>query len=446
MDLATPWDRLTDFIERLARIGDLPADDADLLVRKHALAVTMIGLMPATLIWVVIGGLIQQPLLAWGSAAFFVVLIVGLGAFTELKAFIPVVRALLFAGLAYVALGHVALGGMNSGGGALVWGVLAPVSAVLYFDTGSSLRWFGAYAAMVVAAVVLDGWLSTLAPAAWEVAPVWLFAYNLLGPALIVLFLIRYVDGQRLNAQLQTRSLLADMLPAAILDRLARGERLIADTHASVTVMFADVVNFTGFATTVSADDLLLTLNQLFSIFDRLAHRHGLEKIKTMGDSYIAVAGAPVGREDHAAAAVRMAVEMHREVALLGGLRKRNLQLRIGLASGPVTAGVIGRHRYAYDLWGDTVNVASRMESSGVPGRIQLAASAFALLGGSFPATQREMTIKGKGPMRTYLVDPAEVDAGVRPVFPAPGAAPVPGGVEGEESAGTPAGRLVTAG
>ncbi|HET6381138.1 MAG TPA: adenylate/guanylate cyclase domain-containing protein [candidate division Zixibacteria bacterium] len=415
MDLATPWDRLTEFFARLLSVGTDTDDDADLSMRKSALVITLLGLIPATLSWAVVGGLIQQPLLAWGSAAFFVVLILSLGLLAERKAFVPVVRMLLFAGLAYVMLGHVSLGGMASGGGSLVWGVLAPVSAVLYFDTRAAMRWFAAYAGMVIAAVVLDGWLSTFASVPWDTPPLWLLTYNLLGPALIMLMLVRFVDGERLAAQRETRALLVDMLPSSIAARLTRGERMIAESHPEVTVLIADVVNFTGFASSVTPDVLLLTLNQLFSIFDRLAKRHGLEKIKTSGDAYIAVAGAPVARPDHAQAAAAMAIEMHREVARMRGLRTRNLQLRIGLASGPIVAGVIGRHKYAYDIWGDTVNMASRMESGGVPGMIQMAGSTRSLLNGTFACDLRNLKVKGKGLMETYLLDPARVEADVRP-------------------------------
>ena len=154
----------------------------------------------------------------------------------------------------------------------------------------------------MVGAIVLDPLVVSLLPASWSSPPSWLFAYNLLGPALIVLLLIRFVDGQRLTAQQESRDLLQDMLPGRIAERLADGERLIAETHPDVSVLFADVVGFTEFADHVEADDLLLTLNQLFSAFDRIAARHGIEKIKTTGDAYIAVAGAPVAKEGHALA------------------------------------------------------------------------------------------------------------------------------------------------
>jgi class 3 adenylate cyclase len=408
MDLATPYDRIKDFIDRVARLGDRPEDDADLLVRKHALAMTMLGLIPASVTWMAIGFTIERPLLAASSVYFAVAMLVGLVALAQLKDFTRVVSALLMTGMAYVFLGHISLGGLVAGGAPLIWGILAPVSAVLYFDGNRSLKWFAGYAAMVIGSIFFDGWITTLVPPHWSEPPLWLLAYNLLGPALIVLLLVRYVDGQRLEAQHQARSLLHDVLPASIAGRLARGERLIVDNHPAASVVFADVVDFTGLAATTQPRELLLILNQLFSMFDRLAARHGLEKIKTMGDSYIAVAGAPTARADHARAAVEMAVEMHRAVARLGGLRRRGLRLRVGVASGPITAGVIGEDKFAYDIWGDTVNIAARMESYGVPGMVQLAASTRELLDNSIPLKLRTVDVKGKGVMATYLVDPAE--------------------------------------
>jgi adenylate cyclase len=411
MDLATPYDRFMEMIDRLASIGDDPEDDADLRLRKHALAITAVGLLAASLLWVVIGIVIDRPLLATSSVYFAAALLVGLTALAQLKLFAPVVRGLLLSGMVYVFLGHIALGGLAAGGASLAWGIVAPVSAVLYFDSRRSLHWFAGYAAMVIAAILLDGTIVHVSPASWEIAPIWLFAYNLLGPALIVLLLIRFVDGQRLSAQHQARALLLDMLPAAIAERLSRGERLIADNHPSATVIFADVVNFTGLAAVTPPRDLLLILNQLFSTFDRLAARHGLEKIKTIGDAYVAVAGAPVAREGHAMAAVEMGVEMHRAVARMAGLRKRGLRLRVGIASGPITAGVIGENRWAYDVWGDTVNMAARMESYGLPGLVQIAPSTREQLDDTFPLKLRTVDVKGKGLVATYLVDPADAPA-----------------------------------
>jgi guanylate cyclase len=408
MDLATPYDRLRDLIDRIASLGDRPGDDVDLRLRKHAFAVTMLGLLPASLLWMVIGVAIDRPLLAASSVYFATAMLISLVALAQIRDFTQIVRWVMAAGMVYVLLGHISLGGMVAGGAPLIWGILAPVSAVLYFEGNRSLKWFGAYVALVIGSIVFDGFITSLIPAEWENPPLWLLAYNLVGPALILLILIRYVDGQRLEAQRQSSALLHDMLPAAIAERLARGERLIADTHQSATVVVADVVDFTGLAATIQPRELLLVLNQLFSIFDRLAARHGLEKIKTVGDAYIAVAGAPVAREDHARAAVEMAIEMHRAAARLGGLRRRGITLRVGVGSGPVTAGVIGESKWVYDIWGDTVNVAARMESYGVAGKVQLAPSTRELVDDAFPLKMRTVDVKGKGLMATYLLDPAD--------------------------------------
>ncbi|HEY7464136.1 MAG TPA: adenylate/guanylate cyclase domain-containing protein [Candidatus Limnocylindria bacterium] len=428
MDLATPYDKLRDWIDRIAAVGDHQGDDEDLRVRKHALAITVLGLIPAALLWAAIGLIIGRGLLTAASIYFALAMPLTLYALSRTKAFMPMVRVLLTVGLTYVVLGHLALGGMTGGGASLIWGLVAPVSAVLYFDRTSSLHWFGIFAALVVAALALDPLVVEFLPPSWSEAPSWLFAYNVLGPSLITLLLIRYVDGQRLRAQLETRHLLHEMLPGGIAERLADGERMIAEKHESVSVLFADVVGFTRMAGNMTADDLLLVLNQLFSAFDRVVSRHGLEKIKTTGDAYIAVAGAPRPMEQHAAAAVAAAVEMQHAVSLLGGLRRRDLRVRIGIASGAITAGVIGEHRYTYDMWGDTVNMASRMESQGIPGNIQVAESTRRLLGDALPWVERRLEVKGKGELRTFLLNPTAV----RPVTllqpdPAPATVADPG-------------------
>ena len=182
MDLATPYDRLRDFIDRMATIGDKPEDDEDLRVRKHALAITVLGLIPASVLWVLIGLLIDRPLLTAASIYFALAMPVMLVCLARTKAFEPIVRVLLVIGLSYVVLGYLTLGGMQAGGASLIWGLVAPVSAVLYFDRGSSLRWFVGFGAIVVGAIVFDPLVVSVLPASWSSPPSWLFAYNLLGP------------------------------------------------------------------------------------------------------------------------------------------------------------------------------------------------------------------------------------------------------------------------
>jgi len=199
--------------------------------------------------------------------------------------------------------------------------------------------------------------------------------------------------------------LLHAILPHAIAERLKAGEEIIADEHAAVTVLFSDLCGFTEFADRAGPRQVVELLDEIFGCFDRLATTHGAEKIKTIGDAWMAVTGLSPPRPDHAQAMAALALDL---VAAFHDLRLRRdlpLDLRVGLHSGPVVAGVIGRGRFSYDLWGDTVNVASRMESRGVPGRIQLSAATRALIEDDFVVEDRgAIEIKGKGTVVTGLL------------------------------------------
>jgi class 3 adenylate cyclase len=200
--------------------------------------------------------------------------------------------------------------------------------------------------------------------------------------------------------QAKSEQLLRNILPEAIAERLKRGPGAIADGFEGVTVLFADIVGFTPLSQRIPPAEVVRLLNEVFSRFDAMALSHGLEKIKTIGDAYMVVGGLPSPRPDHAAAVARMALEMR---DAMSGFGDGKLALRIGMDSGPVVAGVIGKSKYSYDLWGDTVNTASRMESHGQPGEIHVTDSCRELLGIGFALEERGLVdIKGKGPMRTW--------------------------------------------
>ena len=200
-------------------------------------------------------------------------------------------------------------------------------------------------------------------------------------------------------------ALLHNILPVPIADRLRKEHTAIADAVDEVTVLFADIVGFTPFAARVTPTELVGHLDRLFSAIDGLCELHGVEKIKTIGDAYMAVAGAPTAVPDHAGAVAELALDLRDLVVADATSWPRGLQIRIGVCSGPVVAGVIGRHKFAYDLWGDTVNTAARMESHGVPGTIHVAASTRALLGDRYRFTDPvEIDIKGKGLVTTHLL------------------------------------------
>lgn len=212
--------------------------------------------------------------------------------------------------------------------------------------------------------------------------------------------------SQKLSYEKQkSEKLLLNILPQPIAHRLKNNQQAIADGFSEVTVLFADIVGFTKLSAKIPPQRLVELLNQIFSAFDHLAEHYGLEKIKTIGDAYMAVGGLPVPRADHAEVTVAMALGMQRAIAQLNQETGESFSIRIGINTGPVVAGVIGVKKFIYDLWGDTVNIASRMESHGVPGSIQITDSTYALIKDKYIIEPRgTVMIKGKGEMMTYWV------------------------------------------
>lgn len=199
--------------------------------------------------------------------------------------------------------------------------------------------------------------------------------------------------------------LLLNILPEPIADRLKKGQITIADKFPEATVLFADLVGFTEISSAVPPEELVRMMNVIFSAFDRLTEAHGLEKIKTIGDAYMAVGGVPVPDAGHAKAAAEMALDMSEFMREFAAARGMPLSLRIGINTGPVVAGIIGEKKFIYDLWGDTVNTASRMESHGVPGSIHVAESTYARLADDYVFESRgSIYVKGKGEMQTFLL------------------------------------------
>lgn len=231
---------------------------------------------------------------------------------------------------------------------------------------------------------------------------------------------LRFIQGNRLEAEVEVRkaaeaalieahhrseSLLLNILPRLIVEKLKKGDEMIASHYKEATVLFADIVGFTGLAERLDTRELIYFLNSVFCQFDGLAEKHGLEKIKTVGDAYMAVAGVPEPNLSHAIAAVAMAVEMQSEMIGLSEQLGFPVQLRIGIHTGPLVAGVIGRKKFAYDVWGDTVNTASRLESHSQPGNILVSALTRRHIGTCFKCSDvKSISIKGKGKILSYLV------------------------------------------
>jgi class 3 adenylate cyclase len=207
-------------------------------------------------------------------------------------------------------------------------------------------------------------------------------------------------------AKERNETLLLSILPRAVVDRINEGAGMVADHIPEATILFADIANFTPFSGKLSASDVVGVLNRIFSAFDRLVEQHGAEKIKTIGDGYMVAVGLPEPCEDHAEIAAKLSLAM---LDSLAGIRDEigaPIQLRIGLHTGPAVAGVIGERKFAYDIWGTTVNIASRMESHGVPDRVHVSKSVADRLAGQFRIVPRgTVEVKGAGLMETYFLE-----------------------------------------
>ena len=218
------------------------------------------------------------------------------------------------------------------------------------------------------------------------------------------------------SEQERSEQLLLNILPRPIAERLKEGQRTIADVFPDVTVLFADLVGFTRMSEQLPPAELVAMLNKIFSMFDQLAEKHGLEKIKTIGDEYMAASGLPMPRPDHAEAMAEMALDMLAVIERFNAKRNRGVRIRIGMNCGPVTAGIIGTKKFAYDLWGDTVNIASRMESHGIANAIQVTESTYKRLRHKYAFQRRGIIhVKGKGALCTYFLvgrRPAKLGAG----------------------------------
>lgn len=310
----------------------------------------------------------------------------------------------LVAVLVIPAVATLLVGGFVDVGG-IAWGILAPVSALVVFGPRpQALGWFGAYAVTVIAGLVLQPYIQPTRPLRPAVESVFL-AISVLSVAGYVVGTLYYFVSQRNLLQEKSENLLLNILPAEIAAILKRENRVIADYYDGASVLFADVVDFTWMATRMTPIETVDLLNEVFSHFDTLVETYELEKIKTIGDCYMVAAGVPRPRRDHAQCLTQVALEMQEYVrgrTFQGG---RQLSLRIGINSGPVVAGVIGRKKFIYDLWGDAVNTASRMESQGEGGRIQVSRATYELIKDTFLCESRgTIKVKGKGDMEVWHV------------------------------------------
>ena len=395
----------------LARIGADATDDEELRQKKALLVLLAVLVLPVSVVW---GSLY----LGFGSPVgvvpfiYFAVSLGSLVVYARTRRFELLVVTQLLAILLTTTAGQMLAGGFLPSGGVGMWGIVAPLGALVFLEVRQAVIWFGAFVVVFVLTGVAGEMFFSDADLPVSFTSTML-ALNVIGAASVAFTLLASFAHQRNVAltalraeQEKSEALLLNILPRPIAERLKAAAQMIADHFAEASILFADVVDYTLLAQRLPPAQMVGILDQLFSRFDVLVERHGLEKIKTIGDCYMAAAGVPNPSPDHARNAALLALDMRDVLATSAVAGQPGLELRIGINSGPVVAGVIGTKRFLYDLWGDAVNTASRMESHGTPGEIQITRATYELLKDEFVCTPRgTILVKGKGEMETwYLV------------------------------------------
>jgi adenylate cyclase len=395
---------------RLSQIGARPTDDEETRSRSALLVLVSVMILPVSIVW----GTLY---LAFGSPigvvpfAYFSVSLAGLLTFARTGNRTFLLRVEQLTVLLTTCLSMIPIGGFLTAGGVGLWGILAPLGALVFDSVRSAIRWFVAFLAIFLASGFLGEVLHPLPPVPALFTSIML-ALNITVGGIVVFALLAVFAQQRHDAlaalraeEARSAALLENVLPHSIAERLKDQAQTIADSFGAASILFADVTNFTPLAGQLRPAELVGILDRLFGHFDTLVDRYELEKIKTIGDCYMAAAGIPTPRPDHARAVACLALDMLDAVRSNGAAGDLGLELRIGINSGPVVAGVIGRKRFLYDLWGDAVNTAGRMQTHSEPGRIQVTRATYELLKDEFVCEPRgSVEIKGKGPMDTWYV------------------------------------------
>jgi guanylate cyclase len=407
-----PTETSHSLIERITTIGRRPADTRSIRTRKTILVVTTLIAATIVIPWGIFYVVIGIPRAGVIPLAYSAVSFAAIAHFARTRddRFLRYEQISLF--LALPVLVHIALGGFVSSSGVVMYTIVGIVGALSFASTNRPWLWFGGYTVLILILVPLDPVMRQWAPDLSEGFIVAFFAINMVTTAFIVFMSMTVYarERRRLAAELalereRSERLLLNVLPASIATRLKDGEQPIADRYDNVAVLFADIVDFTPRSEHLTAEELVEALNGIFSEFDKITTAYGVEKIKTIGDAYMAMSGAPdPGKDVNDLALAALAIRDATTSQVLGS--SGHISMRFGMDVGPVVAGVVGESRFIYDVYGDTVNTASRMESNGLPDRIQITHRVAEQLDDRFIVSERgPIDIKGKGTVTTYFLD-----------------------------------------
>jgi adenylate cyclase len=421
MNRSDPSAHPATFLERLHVAGIEPGDSEETRLNKSLLMLATGLACVALMGWVGLYSALGQALSITPPLIFQAILAGNLVLYIQTRnfEFFRLTQLSLFLFLPFGA--QWASGNFIDASGVVLWGLLAPVGALLCFGVKESLGWFLAWVILTAVTGAADYFLADPAMMPKLMVPmrtsIIFFALNFIAVSTIIYMLLRHSILERRKVQdkleiahaqvriEQERSekLLLNILPGPIAERLKNSNQTIADGFADVTVMFADIVNFTQLAADLSPSQVFAMLNRIFSAFDEQAEEFGLEKIKTIGDAYMIAGGLNSGETAYSAAIADMALAMRDLLRRDFVVNSAHLEIRIGIGTGPVIAGVVGKKKFIYDLWGDTVNIASRITAEGVPGMIQCDSTTFHRLRGDFEFHEPQtIYLKGKGNMTVY--------------------------------------------
>jgi adenylate cyclase len=387
--------------DRVVSIGTDRADSSELRFRKRLLVGIALLILPIAFLWGSLYWAVGEQAVAltpWGYVAGSIISLV---VFARNRNFVFLRTAQFVLILLAPALGMIMLGGLDDSSSVMLWSLLAPLGAVAFDRPARAWPWFAGFVSAILLALVLS---EVVRPDGANLPRGFVQTFdvlNIVGVSLVaIMLLVTFAQGRE-SAQARVEALLLNILPEEIAQRLQAKPNAIADHFEDASILFADVVDFTPLAGRLDAREVVGMLDRLFTTFDELVDRYEVEKIKTIGDCYMVAAGVPRPRPDHAHALAGLALEMKdRARTCIPG---SDLRLRIGISSGPVVAGVIGRRRFLYDLWGDTVNMASRMESHGRSDEIQITRPTWELLRDEFVTEQIGLVdVKGKGQVETW--------------------------------------------
>ena len=392
-------------LRRLAGLGGAPGDSHELRVRKAVLVLSSVLMATLSSVWVVTYGILGLWVPAAIPFAYQVASAVSIVTFARTRRYRLFRTSQLWMSLLLPFGLQWSLGGFENSSAVCMWAFASPVGALLFVGARQALPWFAAFVGLVVVSVVIDPALADNPPDVPSGVILAFFALNILGISTTSYALTQYFVRARDLALAQSERLLLNVLPEPVAERLKTEDGIIADSHPEVTVLFADIVGFTPLSARLSAPELVAVLDRVFAEWDGLAAHYGVEKIKTIGDAYMVAAGVPLHRDDHVQAMADMALAMQPVLTRYATESGLALEIRLGLDTGAVVAGVIGRAKFIYDLWGDTVNTASRMESHAPTGAIQVTERVYERLRDRYEFEPRgTIEVKGKGKMSTYLL------------------------------------------